>query len=226
MRLKYSCLQGSPKWNHVHLYRPGFTDSNQTDILISVKFKITLPSSLMEHSSSNQEVPGTCHSGSPPNRTLKCHKDKGLAISRRVREMKAHVTDARRPGRPGQSSTVSGGGGGGGESGPEGARLPPPPPLHTWDTSLPLRWAPWKLRLLETSGGALSPAGHPDPSSRRGSPPPGHTSRDGSGLTKTQAVSEPVSLCPVPATQHTVGLSAPMRVPGRTKGSVFMSESQ
>lgn len=111
VRLKYSCLQGSPKWNHVHLYLPGFTDSNQRGNLISVKFKITLPSSLMEHSSSNQEVPGTCHSGSPPNRTFKCHKDKGSAISRWVREMKARVTDGRRPARPGQGSTVSGGGG-------------------------------------------------------------------------------------------------------------------
>ena len=48
--------------------------------------KITLPSSLMECSSSNQEVPGTCHSGSPPNRTFKCHKDKGSAIMRWVRD--------------------------------------------------------------------------------------------------------------------------------------------
>lgn len=51
-----------------------------------------------------------CGSGSPPNRTLKCHKDKGSAISRRVREMKACITDARRPAHPGQRTTVSGGG--------------------------------------------------------------------------------------------------------------------
>ena len=186
--------------------------------------KITLPSSLMECSSSNQEVPGTCHSGSPPNRTFKCHKDKGSAIMRWVRD---EGPCYRRPGpTPGTGLNCEWWGGGGGESGPAGARLPPSPHLHTWDTPLPLRWAPWKLRLLETSGEAPPSAGHPDPSSRRGSPPPGHTSWGGLGLTKTQAVSESVSLCPVPATQHTVGLSAPVRVPGRTKGSVFMSKSQ
>ena len=43
----------------------GFTGSNQRGTLISVKFKITLPSSLMKHNSSNQKVPWMCHSGSP-----------------------------------------------------------------------------------------------------------------------------------------------------------------
>lgn len=42
--LKYSCLRGPPAvWNHVHLYLPGFTGSNQRGTLISVKFKSPFP---------------------------------------------------------------------------------------------------------------------------------------------------------------------------------------
>lgn len=165
----------------------GFTGSNQRGTLISVKFKITLPSSLMKHNSSNQKVPWMCHSGSP--QTGHSNATKGLP-SAGGSERRACVTDARCPRRHGQGTTASSGGRRGvtaiqGE--PATPTTPAPLLLHAVSS---------QVGAMKTSRGSPPPAGHPDPSSPRGSPPPGHTSRGGLELTKTQAMSSGLSLPP------------------------------
>ena len=68
------------------------------------------------------------------------------------------------------------------------------PATPTTPALLLLHAASSQVGALKTSRRSPPPAGHPDPSSPRGSPPPGHTSWGGLELTKTQAMSSGFSL--------------------------------
>ena len=166
----------------------GFTGSNQRGTLISVKFKITLPSSLMKHNSSNQKVPWTCHSGSP--QTGHSNATKGLP-STGGSERGGPASQTLGAPDATDRAPLQAVGGGGGVTAIQGE-----PATPTTPAPLLLHAASSQVGAMKTSRGSAPPAGHPDPSSPRGSPPPGHTSRGGWELMKTQAMSSGLSLPP------------------------------
>ena len=187
-RLKYSCLRGPPKWNHVHLYLPGFTGSNQRGTLISVKFKSPFPPASWSTAAVIKRSRGQVTQVPPKSDTQMPQRVSHPQAGQREEGLHHRRLAPRTCGCRGQGTAVSGGGSGAvtaAQGEPATPTTPAPLPGHA---------ASSQVGALETSGGSPHPAGHPDPSSLRGSQPPGHTSRGGSGLMKTQAVSSGPSL--------------------------------
>lgn len=170
----------------------------------------------MEHSSSNQEVPWTSHSGSPQighSDATKGQPSTGGSERGGPASQTLGAPDVRMP-RTGHRCEWWGEWGG--DSGPGGARHP----HHPSST-------PGTRRLLS--------GGRPGDQRRVASPCRAPRPLLFTGLTATwthfpgrlRADEDPgCVLWPLPAIQHTAGLRAPMRVPGRTRGSAFISESQ
>lgn len=169
----------------------------------------------MEHSSSNQEVPWTSHSGSP----------------------QIGHSDATK----GQPST------GGSERGGPASQTLGAPDVRTPRTGHRCEW--WGRRAVTAARGGrhphqpsptpgtcrLRPGGRPGDQRRVASPCRAPRPLLFTGLTATwthfprwlRADENPgCVLWPLPAIQHTAGLRAPVRVPGWTRGSAFISESQ